>query len=185
MKLFILLIIVILLVWVKLIHTQTKPFTLQPDGTYKTTDEVVTSYLHDLNELDILDSILIEKDRQIAFKKAEILKLDSIITIDSINAVRGNAIVARKDSLIHQLMQPVELQTSSSFIKWEGFWVNAIGSFAFTRENLLQPIIKSLEYGISATFGFNILNKLSLGLEPIYFIGSQFRLQAKIGWKIF
>lgn len=199
-KLICILIVLIASLWLSyLSYGQSKPFTYLAPGTkittpdgittiltnggYLTTDAVVTAYLHDMNYLDYSDSLIIELNRQIKDKKSEITALDSIKDEQNKKIKRREESIAGKDSLIHVLMKPVEI--GGSFVKWEGFRVNLISSYAFTKENLLQPIIRALEYGISTTFGFDVLNKISLSLEPIYFIGSQFKIQAKIGLKLF
>ena len=82
-------------------------------------------------------------------------------------------------------MQPVEVPVNASFLSWDGFTVNAITSYAFSRAALLKPIVSVLEYGLSFEFGFSVLNKLKFALEPIYFIGNQFKIQAKLGYKLF
>jgi major membrane immunogen (membrane-anchored lipoprotein) len=179
------LILIIILLTSTICYSQNKPFILQPDGTYKTTDEVVTSYLHDMNTLDYQDSTLIELQRQIKDKQGKIAALDSISKELSGQLNRCTESNEGKDSLIHKLMQPVEVPVNVSFLSWDGFTVNAITSYAFSRAALLKPIVSVLEYGLSFEFGFSVLNKLRFALEPIYFIGNQFKIQAKLGYKLF
>lgn len=181
-------------------YSQQKPFTYLPPGTiitingvsttltegaYLTSDKVVTAYLHDMNTLDYQDSLIIEQNRQIADNKHIISAQDSIIQVQNKRIAWRDSSLVFKDSLIKTLLLPVKVKESSSVLQFEGFWSHLVGTYGLTRDNILKPFWSAVEWGISTEVGFRVLNTVRLAVEPIYFIGSQFKIQAKLGYKIF
>lgn len=155
--------------------------TSLPDGGYLTNDGVVTAYLHDMNELDYLDSVKIEYERQLKDDKGEISALDS--SKKEVYGQLNRCIESNKgkDALIKQLMEPVKLP----FIVWDGFYLNIGTAYSFDIQTIQNQILKTLKYFISVDFAFKVLDRFRLAIEPILPIGDKFKLQAKVGYKIF
>ena len=73
----------------------------------------------------------------------------------------------------------------SSFITWDGFYLNFIPAYIFDPAYVSNQIVKTLKYAISCEFTFKVIDKFKLAIEPILPIGDKFRIQGKIGYKLF
>jgi hypothetical protein len=70
-------------------------------------------------------------------------------------------------------------------VSWDGFYLCGISYYIFDPGNISNQFIKVLKWALSGEFNFKILDKLKLVLEPMLPIGDKFRIQAKVGWRLF
>lgn len=78
-----------------------------------------------------------------------------------------------------------EVKKESPFLSWDGFYINFIPAYVLNPAYISNQVVKTLKYAISADFTFKVLDKFKLAIEPILPIGDKFRIQGKIGYRLF
>lgn len=110
---------------------------------------------------------------------------------DSIEKKQKEMIVKSDTSIVYlqgqlKLYQDAEKKNQEiSFISWDGFYINGMTYYVFDPATISNQIVKTLRYAISGEFTFKVMGLLKFSLESVLPIGDKFRVNAKVGYKLF